>query len=105
MTNVVTVSRPDVIALIEEAAKKLVRGQQDRAVASTMRCLLDQGSPDGRQAMTWVQLTWVRDWPGSPPRERTFNPGRVQANTRVSPDAALPWCFPFTPIRLPVWSI
>ena len=45
-------------------------------------------SPDGRRAMTWVQHGMGADRPGSPPRERTFNPGRAQANTRVSADAA-----------------
>ena len=42
MPNVVTINRPDVIALIEEAAKKLTGGNKTDAVALAMRRLLDQ---------------------------------------------------------------
>jgi hypothetical protein len=42
MPNVVTISRPDVIALIEEAAKKLTGGNKTEAVALAMQRLLDQ---------------------------------------------------------------
>ena len=42
MPNVVTISRPDVIALIEEAAKKLTAGNKTEAVALALRRLLDQ---------------------------------------------------------------
>jgi hypothetical protein len=42
MPNVVTISRPDVIAMIEEAAKKLAGGNKTQAVALAMRRLLDQ---------------------------------------------------------------
>jgi hypothetical protein len=41
MPNVVTITRPDVIALIEEAAKKLAGGNKTQAVALAMRRLLD----------------------------------------------------------------
>jgi hypothetical protein len=44
MPNVVTISRPDVIAMIEEAAKKLAGGNKTEAVALAMRCLLDRDS-------------------------------------------------------------
>ena len=47
MPNVVTISRPDVIALIEEAAKKLARGNKTEAVALAMRRLLDQDTRAG----------------------------------------------------------
>ena len=47
MPNVVTITRPDVIALIEEAAKKLARGNKTEAVALAMRCLLDQDARAG----------------------------------------------------------
>jgi hypothetical protein len=40
--NVVTISRPDVIALIEEAANKLTRGNKTEAVGLAMRHLLDR---------------------------------------------------------------
>ena len=46
MPNVVTISRPDVIAPIEEAAKSW-HGQQERAVASAMRRLLDHNARAG----------------------------------------------------------
>jgi hypothetical protein len=42
MPNVVTINRPDVIALIEKAAKKLTGGNKTEAVALAMRRLLDQ---------------------------------------------------------------
>jgi hypothetical protein len=41
MANVVTITCPDVIALIEEAARKLTRGNKTEAVAVAMRRLLD----------------------------------------------------------------
>ena len=42
MVNVVTINRPDVVALIEEAAQKLTAGNKTEAVAVAMRRLLDQ---------------------------------------------------------------
>jgi hypothetical protein len=42
MPNVVTITRPDVIALIEKAANKLARGNKTEAVALAMRRLLDE---------------------------------------------------------------
>jgi len=47
MPNVVTITRPDVIALIEQAAKKLTRGDKTEAVALAMRRLLDEGAQTG----------------------------------------------------------
>ena len=47
MPNVVTISRPDVIALIEEAAIKLTRGNKTEAVGLAMRHLLDQEARAG----------------------------------------------------------
>ena len=47
MPNVVTISRPDVIAMIEEAAKKLAGGNKTEAVALAMRRLLDQDARAG----------------------------------------------------------
>ncbi len=41
MPNVLTINRPDVVALIEEAADKLTAGNKTEAVALAMRCLLD----------------------------------------------------------------
>jgi hypothetical protein len=47
MANVVTISRPDVIALIEEAANKLTRGNKTEAVSLAMRHLLDREARTG----------------------------------------------------------
>jgi hypothetical protein len=47
MPHVVTITRPDVIALIEEAAKKLARGNKTEAVALAMRRLLDEHARAG----------------------------------------------------------
>jgi hypothetical protein len=47
MPTVVTITRPDVIALIEEAAKKLTRNSKTEAVALAMRRLLDQDARAG----------------------------------------------------------
>ncbi len=40
MVSVVTINRPDVIDLIEDAAKKLIGGNKTEAVAMAMRELL-----------------------------------------------------------------
>jgi hypothetical protein len=42
MPNVITINRPDVIALIEQAARKLTGGNKIEAVALALRRLLDQ---------------------------------------------------------------
>ena len=47
MPNVVTINRPDVIALIEEAAKRLAGGNKTEAVALAMRHLLDHDARAG----------------------------------------------------------
>jgi hypothetical protein len=47
MANVVTINRPDVVALIEAAAKKLTNGNKTEAVALAMRRLLDQDARAG----------------------------------------------------------
>jgi hypothetical protein len=52
MANVVTINCPEVVALIEEAARKLTDGNQTEAVALAVRRLLDvtarKGSLFGR---------------------------------------------------------
>ena len=40
MANVITINRPEVVALIEEAARKLTRGNKTEAVALAVRRLL-----------------------------------------------------------------
>jgi hypothetical protein len=47
MANVVTINRPEVVALIEEAANKLTAGNKTEAVALAVRCLLEQNARAG----------------------------------------------------------
>jgi hypothetical protein len=47
MPNIVTINRPDVVALIEEAARKLTAGNTTEAVALAVRRLLDQHARAG----------------------------------------------------------
>jgi len=47
MANVVTINRPEGVALIEEAASKLTRGNKTEAVALAVRRLLDQNARAG----------------------------------------------------------
>jgi hypothetical protein len=64
-------------------------------------------SPDARRAMTGSRddAAWARDLPGSSPRERTSTRGGSKPDTRVSAELPFPWCFPVTPIWLPVRPI
>ena len=47
MPNVITIDRPDVIALIEQAARELTGGNKTEAVALAVRRLLDQDARTG----------------------------------------------------------
>jgi hypothetical protein len=47
MANVVTISRPEVVALIEQAAQKLTHGNKTEAVALAVRRLLEQNPRAG----------------------------------------------------------
>ena len=47
MASVVTINRPEVVALIEEAAAKLTGGNKTEAVAIAMRRLLDESAREG----------------------------------------------------------
>jgi hypothetical protein len=47
MANVVTINRPEVVALIEEAARKLTHGNKTEAVALAVRRLLDENARAG----------------------------------------------------------
>jgi hypothetical protein len=47
MANVVTINRPDVVALIQEAANKLTDGNKTEAVALAVRCLLEHNARAG----------------------------------------------------------
>jgi hypothetical protein len=47
MASVVTINRPEVVALIEEAANRLTGGNKTEAVALAMRRLLEQNARSG----------------------------------------------------------
>jgi hypothetical protein len=47
MANVTTINRPEVGALIEEAARKLTHGNKTEAVALAVRRLLDENARAG----------------------------------------------------------
>jgi hypothetical protein len=47
MANVVTINRPEVVALIETAAQKLTGGNKTEAVAMAMRNLLEKNERKG----------------------------------------------------------
>jgi hypothetical protein len=47
MANVVTINRPEVVALIEKAANKLTKGNKTEAVALGMRLLLEHRARAG----------------------------------------------------------
>ncbi len=47
MTNAVTIDRPEVLALIDEAARKLTRGNKTEAVALALRRLLAENAREG----------------------------------------------------------
>ena len=47
MAHVVTINRPEVVALIEEAASKLTGGNKTEAVALAMRRLLNESERAG----------------------------------------------------------
>lgn len=44
MASVVTINRPDVVALIEKAAKAMTGGNKTELVATAVRRLLDEGA-------------------------------------------------------------
>jgi hypothetical protein len=47
MANVITINRPDVVALVEKAAAKLTHGNKTEAVALAVRRLLDADARSG----------------------------------------------------------
>jgi len=47
MPAVVTINRPDVVALVEQAANKLTRGNKTEAIALALRKLLEQEARSG----------------------------------------------------------
>ncbi|MEA2743575.1 MAG: hypothetical protein QOG25_1946, partial [Acetobacteraceae bacterium] len=47
MPSVVTINRPDVVALIQSAAERLTGGNKTEAVAMAVRSLLEQNARKG----------------------------------------------------------
>jgi hypothetical protein len=47
MATVITINRPEVVALIEEAAKKMTDGNKTEVVALAMRRLLEESARAG----------------------------------------------------------
>jgi hypothetical protein len=47
MANVVTINRPDIVALIEQAANRLTHGNKTEAVALAVRRLLEESARAG----------------------------------------------------------
>jgi hypothetical protein len=47
MVHVITINRPEVVALIEEAARKLTNGNKTEAVAIAVKRLLDENARAG----------------------------------------------------------
>ncbi|HXZ00051.1 MAG TPA: hypothetical protein VEI03_08625 [Stellaceae bacterium] len=47
MANVITINRPEVVALIEQAANKLTGGNKTEAVALAVRRLLEESARAG----------------------------------------------------------
>jgi len=47
VATVITINRPEVVALIEEAAKKMTEGNKTEVVALAMRRLLEQSARAG----------------------------------------------------------
>ena len=47
LANAITINRPAVVPLIEEAARKLTHGDKTEAVALTLRRLLDENARAG----------------------------------------------------------
>jgi len=61
MASVVTINRPEVVALIEEAARKLTRGNKTEAVALALRRLLDENARAGSLFAAHPGSVRVRD--------------------------------------------
>jgi hypothetical protein len=61
MANVVTINRPDVVALIEEAARRLTGGNKTAAVGLALRRLLEQDRREGSLFAAHPGSVRVRD--------------------------------------------
>lgn len=64
MANVVTINRPEVVALIAEAAKTLTHGNKTEAIALALRTLLDQNARAGslfgaHRGSVRVKMVWT----------------------------------------------
>lgn len=61
MAHVVTINRPDVVALIERAANKLTRGNKTEVVSLAVKRLLDQNARTGSLFGAHPGTLWVRE--------------------------------------------
>jgi hypothetical protein len=61
MPTVVTINRPDVVALIETAANRLTGGNKTEAVALAMQKLLDLDARKGTLFGAHRGSVWVRE--------------------------------------------
>ena len=61
MAHVVTINRPDVVALIEQAAQKLTQGNKTEAVSLALRRLLEQEERKGSLFGAHPGTLWVRE--------------------------------------------
>ena len=61
MANVITINRPDVVALIDEAAKKITGGNKTEAVALAVRQLLERGARSSTLFGAHKGSVWTAD--------------------------------------------
>lgn len=61
MAHVVTINRPDVVALIEQAANKLTQGNKTEVVNLAVKRLLDQNARSGSLFGAHPGTLWVRE--------------------------------------------
>ncbi len=61
MAHVVTINRPDVVALIEQAANKLTKGNKTEVVNLAVKRLLDQDARSGSLFGAHPGTLWVRE--------------------------------------------
>jgi hypothetical protein len=61
MAHVVTINRPDVVALIEQAANKLTNGNKTEVVSLAVKRLLDQNARTGSLFGAHPGTLWVRE--------------------------------------------
>ena len=61
MAHVITINRPDVVALVEDAARRLTGGNKTAAVALAVRRLLEAETRAGSLFGAHPGAVWVRE--------------------------------------------